>query len=87
MESVLIRQLLIPKELAGRVNTAMRLIILGAVPLSGVLQASLVQLGQRIPFVACLLLVGLAGATWVLRSAREPAATPTVAWAAPPEPG
>jgi hypothetical protein len=87
VESVLLRQLLIPKELAGRVNTAMRLIILGAVPLSGVLQASLVRLGQRVPFAACLMLVGLAGIMWVIRSAPEPAPASTVTWAAPLEPG
>jgi MFS family permease len=86
VESVLIRQLLIPKELAGRVNTAMRLIIVGAVPLSGVLHASLVGLGQRVPFAACLLLTGLAWAAWVIRSAPEPASAEPVALAAPLEP-
>jgi MFS family permease len=83
VESVLIRQLLIPQELAGRVNTAIRLIILGAVPLSGVLQASLMGLGQRVPFAACLLLTALAGAIWVNRSAPVPG---SLALAAPLEP-
>lgn len=87
VESVLIRQLLIPKELAGRVNTAIRLIILGAVPLSGVLQASLLRLGQRVPFAACLLLAVLAWVIWVVRSAPEPAPAPAVVLAAPVDPG
>ncbi|HJQ01754.1 MAG TPA: MFS transporter [Jatrophihabitans sp.] len=83
VESVLMRQLLIPKELAGRVNTAIRLIILGAVPLSGVLQASLLGLGQRVPFVACLLLGSTAVIAWVVRSAPKPAPVPSAALVVP----
>lgn len=83
VESVLMRQLLIPRELAGRVNAAIRLIILGAIPLSAVLQAWLIRFGPRMPLTACLALAVLALIGWAVRP--EPDDRPNRAGAEPTE--
>lgn len=45
VRSIQLRQQAIPSELAGRINTIIRMIIIGAVPLSGVIAAPLGQVG------------------------------------------
>jgi MFS family permease len=66
VQSVLLRQLLIPASLAGRVNMLIRMLILGAVPVSGVLQGLLSGFGLTTQMGATALFTAMALLAWML---------------------
>lgn len=77
VQSLLLRQLWIPSRLTGRVNLIIRMIILGAVPLSGVLQGALDSFDVRWRLSAPVICAGVALVAWSrTRVSWVPAAAP-----------
>jgi MFS family permease len=70
VNSVVLRQRMIPAEISGRVNATIRTIVLGAVPLSGLIQSALSQAPWAVRLFLPVACSTLAGCTWHWTSRR-----------------
>lgn len=68
VRSVLVRQTRIPAELTGRVNTLIRTMVAGTIPLSAIIQAPLETLSLAARLAVPVLCGGLAILVWLSRS-------------------